>query len=157
MLWIKENWFKMGLLFCGIIIAYSAYSYLVIHPEKEKTQRLKADALVLQDNCRKMGIEYSERYEEGIKNSPLNKAVISPVYHYSKTLSACLVETGENIYYTDGNVSTYKFIINLGTNVQLAKISYDEETKRDFYEDHLAKEAYYLEQKAILFELPPLN
>lgn len=37
--WIKENWFKVGLLILGLIIAYSFYHALVIRPDIERERK----------------------------------------------------------------------------------------------------------------------
>ncbi len=36
--WLKENWFKLGFLIIGLIIAYSFYQVLVIQPRLEREE-----------------------------------------------------------------------------------------------------------------------
>lgn len=36
--WLKENWFKLGILAIGLIITYSAYQFLVVQPRIERNK-----------------------------------------------------------------------------------------------------------------------
>lgn len=149
----KRNWYIVGLLIIGTIIAFSLYQFLVIIPNKNLASKQKADEITQQENCMKTGRVYADKYEADLKNSLiLTKSIISPIYHFNKKLQTCLIETGENAYYSTGNFSTYKFIRDLHTNEILASQTFDEETKYNFAAQWVQDRQEYENRKAELFE-----
>lgn len=147
----------IGVIILSAFGALALYQYLVVTPGKNMDMQQRAAELKLQQDCMKSGREYAEKYEEGLKtNYALPKTIIRPIFHFNKTMRTCLVETGEITYYSTGNFSTYKFILDLYTNAILASHTYDEETKYDHPEVWTQDRNYYEERKVELFELPEL-
>lgn len=75
--WIKENWFKAGLLILGLIIAYSFYHTLVIRPSIERERK---DAELAKEEL----TEEQDRLNEEARKEQLKL-----------NLDSCLADAGE--------------------------------------------------------------
>jgi len=153
----KINWLIVGLILLLLVLSYPVYHFFVIVPNKNLIAKQKLDELAQQQDCMKMGQDYVARYETELKNHiVMTKTLISPIYHFNKKLQTCLVETGEKTFYSTGNFSTYKFILDLYTNAKLASITFDEDTKYNHPEIWTQDIENYDKRKIELFELPEL-
>ena len=124
MKFFKENWWKLVLMLCGIVVAYAFYNAFVIVPKQQAIIAEQNNLLSKQEDCRKIGSDYFEKFEKGIDKDSFTRTAVSPIYWYNEEESNCLIETG-TITYLPGSTLTYKFIVNLKTNATMAEIFMD--------------------------------
>lgn len=126
---LKDNWFKLGIIIILLIAALSvAYYFVVFIPQKEraKTEQQKQEQLVRdqekdleqQENCREAG---TKAYSDHKRNNPLSAGYFfDPEFYFNKTLQLCLYSGGysQNNYwerwvknsFTDATIiMTYNF------------------------------------------------
>ncbi len=92
--WLKNNWFKLGILVVFLIFVFSLFYYFVVFiPQKEKvkTEQLTQEKyLEQQEKCREAGIK---AYKEDALRYGANN-MLEPKYVYNKNLNLCLYSGG---------------------------------------------------------------
>ena len=94
--WIKENWFKAGLLAAIIVVALSmTYYYVIFLPQKETielAQEKQQQLLRNQEKCRETG---TKAYNDYKQNNPFYASSFSdPEFYFNETLQLCLYSGG---------------------------------------------------------------
>ena len=99
---LKNNWFKMGILIVFLLVAFSLLYYFAIFiPQKEKvkTEQLTQEKyLEQQEKCREAGVK---AYKEDSLRYGANN-MVEPKYVYNKNLNLCLYSGG----YSQENLSS---------------------------------------------------
>ena len=119
---IKQNWFKLGILAVLLIIAFSFLYYFVVFiplKEKVKTEQLTQEKdLEQQAKCAEAG---KEAYEDYKQSNPISVGFFfEPQFYFNKTSQQCIYDGGINQVLEHGYWE--RFIKNSYTNETLASV-----------------------------------
>jgi len=105
---IKENWFRLGIL--TIVSVFGFYYFFIIIPKEEQREGLK-DLELKKNICRELGEEYRKKETE---ESP-NYVFMNYEYIYNKELKTCLYKSGF-MSCSPAPCSYSNYVIDLNTN-----------------------------------------
>lgn len=165
-IWIRENWFKIGILLLNLVLCFFIIYYFGIFlPSIEKQKISEANQKYIEeqkDKCKKAGeAEYKKEIEEAKK---INDSILdwgsdnpgTPTYFYNHGTSICYYVNSKEIFRKFGNnldIVQY-YVKNLGTNaiVLSTEVVFGTNEPRN---GQLTLDEFN-EQKAILFGLSGL-
>lgn len=107
MTWLKENWFKLGIIVASILIGGSfLYYFFSFLPAKQRAETIQAK----EKECTQLG---QEKYGQDAKNE--FNIITNNLYKYNRRLDSCFYM----IEYTSIGGNNYE-IIDLKTNAKIA-------------------------------------
>lgn len=71
--WINQNWFRLGILFIGLLVAFSFYQSLVVIPRERDAQKLRDQ--IIKDS--------TERLQKSQNQTNLNSCLSAAEIDYS--------------------------------------------------------------------------
>lgn len=111
---LKENWFKVGILIAVLIMTFGiSYYFMVSLPNKNDAETLTN----LQLKCQELG---EKMYQVEKQDNP-DTLVIPPEYKFNKDLNTCIYSGG--VIGISSIIN--KYIIDLYTNQEIISYAYD--------------------------------
>ena len=131
---IKENWFKIGILIAIILATVSVGYYFVLYlPSKDKIYKNQETLKIDQENsknCTETGQKYFDSNFSEYKNNNPEIILSGPFFHFNKKLDACLLEYKlmifKQMYLNNpgGDYTGTNYIINLSSGGNEAFATY---------------------------------
>ena len=113
---LKENWFKIGIIILLLIIISLLYQFLVVQPRQEREEKKifelnkKTEDEIAQ--CKKYGDQYYQNEINKQRISKTENQILTHEYHFNKKLNACFY-LARNVI---NEIGYNKYILNLLTN-----------------------------------------
>lgn len=154
--WLNENWFKLGLLAIGLVVAHSLYQALVLRPRLESEEAIKAESRKqLEENNRRVEAEQTAiEKAKALANDPKSDSYIvtydkdgAPLDWSTLDRAAVIMSDTLNTYTTslhefkniqDNERPLISRMYGALTNTSIPEDKVQLQTLINYYEDYIA-------------------
>ncbi|MGH7141033.1 MAG: hypothetical protein ACREGH_00150 [Minisyncoccia bacterium] len=108
MKWLKENYFKAGILIAVFALPYFLYFLPVVQPQLQLQSEIAA--------CNQKGTRFNQQFDsQSLAENSNIESFVPPQYHFNQQMDVCLVENGF-VFPDHGGTGTYMQLTNADTN-----------------------------------------